>query len=95
MTEIGPCPKHGESKKVLAVIDTPTYGIGDGSHPVLRFMVRTNENTGALFCFSQPDADAVIRDFDVRDIRELDTRRCWVCNEDGILRFIRAAKEAR
>lgn len=80
-----------EGKKQLAIIRNPTYGVNDRGNVWLCFQAHTDENGAAMLGFTQPQADEIIKQADAQDVRRFDGRACWVCLEDGLMRFVRMA----
>lgn len=76
----------------LAIIRKPGYGMRDLYQPGLFFDVYLSESSAALQVFSQPEANEVIQDHGVYDVKDLEGRACWVESDNGTIRYLRAAK---
>lgn len=64
--------------KQLAIIKEVGYGCRDVGRPVLWFTVSTCDCGCALQVLSGKEADALIRDYGVYDVQELNGKPCFV-----------------
>jgi len=82
--------KNGEV--CLGVISEVGFGLRDVGQPVLWFTVHTDENWASLQVFTVGEAVQIIKDYGVRDVRDLDGKPVWVRKDGPIMTFERAWK---
>jgi len=77
--------------KQLAIMKDVGYGLRDTGRPCLFFTTYTGECSCALQVLFGKDADRVIKDARVYDIRDLEGNPCWVEKEGNLMRFLKVA----
>ena len=62
----------------MAIIQGVGVGLRDVNNPVLWWTVHTSEGSAALHVFDWDTAYKIIKDYDVREVHELNGKPCWV-----------------
>jgi hypothetical protein len=74
----------------LGIISEVGFGLRDLNEPVLWWTVHTDEHWAALQVFHIDQAAQIIKDYGVRDVRDLDGKPVWVEKDAGLVKFARA-----
>jgi hypothetical protein len=64
----------------------------DCNAPVLWFTVHTDEAWASLQVFDVDQAVEIIKDYRVRDVRDLDGKPIWMRKQGSMMKFVRAWK---
>jgi hypothetical protein len=78
----------------LAIMREVGYGNRDLGRPCLWFSTYIDESSAALQVLQGDEAEEVIRESGVYDVRDLEGKPCWVdTSEHGRIRFMRVWKK--
>lgn len=79
--------------KQLAIMRNVSFGMRDTSHPCMWFEVKMDEGSASFLMLSWEKAGQVIKDADIKDVKDFDGHACWVEVEDHhTVRFLGIAK---
>ena len=80
------------SREEMAIIKNVGLGCRGEKYPMLWFTVCLADGSGALETFSMKDAEKIITDTGVYDVKNLEGMPCLVINDDNIIRFVKVLK---
>ena len=80
------------SREEMAIIKNVGLGCRGEKYPMLWFTVCVVDGGAALQIFSMKDAEKIIADAGVYDIKDLEGMPCSVINDDNIIRFVKVLK---
>jgi hypothetical protein len=73
----------------MAVIRDVGIGMRDAPYPCLWFSTYVSEAGAALQVLTWEQAEKLVRDTGVRDVRDLEGKPCWVEESAGMIKFVR------
>ncbi len=76
----------------LGVIKEVGVGLYDRNEPILWFTVYVGDASASLQWFEWEKAGKIIKDYNVRDVKSMNGRTCWVEVDKGIMTYLRASK---
>jgi hypothetical protein len=79
-------------KEELGIIRDVGIGHRDSPYPCLWFTVYTSEHLASLQVLSWKEAENLIRDTQVYDVKALEGRPCYVETDGNVSRFLRCWK---
>ncbi len=80
-------------KEEVGIIRDVGIGHRDAHFPCLWFTVYTSEHLASLQILSWKEAEKLIKDTGVYDVRHLEGKPCYVETDGGMSRFLRVWKK--
>ena len=80
------------SREEMAIITNVGLGCRGEKYPMLWFIVNVVDGSGALQTFSMKEAEKIIMDAGVYDVKDLEGKPCLVINDDNTIRFVKVLK---
>lgn len=79
-------------EKQLAIMKDVGYGLRDTGRPCLFFSTYISEGGAALQVLFGKDANKVVTDTGVYDVKDLEGKPCWVKADGRTITFLEVAK---